>query len=143
MEPLSVAGSIVGLISAGAQLAPMFCNLASAVKDAPQQAQAAVSEVNGITMVLKQLQKYIDGTSQASVQRLSLIHVEHVTATLTECVMTYSELDALLKALHVDQGLNAWDRALWLLKRENIEKLVGRLQNHKSTLGLMLQIIQW
>ena len=46
MEALSVAGSIVGLIAAGAQLIPMFYNLASAVKDAPQQAQAAVSEVN-------------------------------------------------------------------------------------------------
>ena len=95
-------------------------------------------------MVLRQLQNYIDGTTHVSIQRLSLIQVEHVTVTLTECVMTYSELDALLKALHVDQGsLKVWDRAMWLLKKEDIERLVGRLQNHKSTLGLMLQIIQW
>jgi hypothetical protein len=140
---MDVGSSIVGLLAAGAQLVPMFYNLASAIKDAPQHVQSAASEVKSITMVLTQLQKYIDGTAHVSTQRRSLIHVEHVTATLTECVMNYSEIDALLKTLHLDQGLNAWDRAMWLLKREDIERLVGRLQNHKSTLGLMLQIIQW
>ena len=143
MEPLSVAGSIVGLLSAGAQLVSMFYNLASAIKDAPHYANAAVSELEAITMILTQLQEYINGTAQASVQRLSLIHVEHVTATLTECVMTYSQLNALLRTLHADRNLKAWDRAMWLLKKDDVDVLVGRLQNHKSTLGLMLQIIQW
>lgn len=88
MDPLSVAGSVVGLIAAGAQLIPQLYNLSSAIKDAPQQARAAVSELGDITIVLTQLQKYIDGRAQASTQRLNLITVEHITASLTECTLT-------------------------------------------------------
>ena len=143
MDPLSVAGGVVGLIAAGAQLIPQLYNLSTAIKDAPQQANVAVSELGAITIVLTQLQKYIDGQAQASIQRLNLITVEHITATLTECVMTYSELDAVLKSLHADKGLNAWDRAIWFMKKDEVGQLIGRLQNHKGTFGLMLNIIQW
>jgi hypothetical protein len=143
MDPLSVAGSVVGLISAGAELVPMLYNLASGIKDAPYHANAAVAELGDITTVLAQLQKYIDGRAQASIQRLHLITIEHITATLTECVKTYSKLNAILKSLHVDQGLRAWDRAVWLIKKDEVGQLIGRLQNHKATFGLMLNIIQW
>lgn len=143
MDPLSVAASVVGLISAGAQLVPMFYNLGSAIKDAPHHAQVAVSELGDITILLIQLQKYIDGRAQASIQRLNLITVEHITASLTDCVITFSELDAVLKSMHVDQGLKAWDRAMWFMKKDEVGSLISRLQNHKSSFTLMLNIIQW
>lgn len=143
MEPLSVAGSVVGLISAASKMIPMLYNLGSAIKDAPHHAQATVSELGDITLVLTQLQKYIDGRAQASIQRLALITVEHIATALTGCVMTFSELDALLKSLHVDKGLSAWDRAVWIIRKDEVALLISRLQSHKSTLGLMLNIIQW
>lgn len=58
-------------------------------------------------------------------------------------VMTYSELDAILKSLHADQGLKVWDRAVWFVKKDEVGQIIVRLQNHKSTFGLMLNIIQW
>ena len=57
--------------------------------------------------------------------------------------MTYSELDAILKSLRADQGVSVWDRAVWFVKKDDVGKVIGRLQNHKSTFGLMLNIIQW
>lgn len=145
MDPLSVTASVVGLISAAAGLVSTLHNLGTAIKDAPHLIQAAASELNDITLVLRGLQKYIDGKANASVQRLSLITVEHITATLTGCVITYSDLDALLKSLHPNTAdvLRVWDRALWLIKKDEVNALIGRLQNHKSTLGLMLNILQW
>lgn len=85
MDPLSVASSIVGLIAAGAQLVPQLYNLSSTIKGAPHHAHAAVSALKDITIVLTQLQKYIDGRARASIQRLKLITVEQITASLTEC----------------------------------------------------------
>jgi hypothetical protein len=45
MDPLSVAVSVVGLIAAGVRLIPQLYKLSSNIKDAPQQARAAVSEL--------------------------------------------------------------------------------------------------
>jgi hypothetical protein len=143
MDPLSVAASVVGLIAAATKMVPELYNISRTIKDSPHTAQAAASEVNDITYVLKQLQVYIDGKMQASVQRLSLITVEHITATLTSCVMTYSELDAVLKSMNVDKGMKGWDRALWFIKKDEVAALLVRLQSHKSSFSLMLNIIQW
>lgn len=143
MDPLSVAGSVVGILAAAAQIIPQLYNLGIAIKDAPRVTQAAVLELNDITNILMQLRRYIDGELQASFQRLSLITVESITASLTGCVITYSELDAMLKSLRVGENIRAWNRALWLVKKDSVNALIGRLQNHKSSFSLMLNIIQW
>jgi hypothetical protein len=112
MDPLSVAASVAGLVSLAGQLVPALYNLGSTVKEANKDAQAAATEVASMSVVLQGLQTYIIGRTRANPQRLRLITVEHITASLTACVFTYSELDAVLKALHVDSGLKAWDRAV-------------------------------
>lgn len=112
MDPLSVAASVAGLVSLAGRLVPALYNLSSAVKEANKDAQAAALEVAGMSVVLQGLQTYIIGQSQAAPQRLRLITVEHITASLTACVLTYSELDAVLEALHANLGLQAWDRAV-------------------------------
>jgi hypothetical protein len=143
MDPLSVAASVVGLISLANQLAPALLNLGSAVKEAKNDAQAAAAEVTGMCIVLQGLQAYIMGRSRTNPQRLRLITVEHITASLTACVFTYSELDAILRALHTNSGLGVRDHAVWLLKRESIQSLISRIQNHKMTFTCMLNILQW
>lgn len=143
MEPLSIAGSIVGLLAAGAQLVPKFYNLASAFGGATEDAKAAAFELSDLEIVLTQLQQYLNGAAYASTQRLHLISLEHVKATLTQCVKTYSQLNSALLAIRVDCGLKPLDRAIWLLRKDEVAHLVTRLQNHKSTFGLILGILQW
>lgn len=143
MDPLSVTASVVGLVGAAAQMTTVLYSMGTAIKDAPRLTGVAVSELNDISHVLLQLQQYIDGKTQASLSRLSLITVEHITASLTGCVITYSELDAVLKSLHAGGDMKAWDRAMWVLKKDQVNAIVGRLQNHKSSFSLMLNIIQW
>ena len=143
MDPLSVAASVVGLVSAAAQFIPLLYNLSSAIKDAPRLTNAAVFELNDIRHVLLQLQRYIDGKTQASRSRLSLITVEHITASLSGCVMTFSELDTVLKSLHAGSDMTVWDRGMWIVKKDKVNAVVGRLQDHKSSFSLMLNIIQW
>ena len=104
MDPLSVAASVAGLISLAGQLVPALYHLASTIKEAQQDALAVTAEVASMSIVLQGLQKYIIGITQANPPRLQMITVEHITASLTACVFTYSELDAVLKALHVDLG---------------------------------------
>lgn len=118
-------------------------DLGSAVKEADKEARDAATEVAGMSIVLQGLQAYIIGRSRANPQRLRLITVEHITASLTACVLTYSELDAVLKSLNVGSELTARDRAVWSVKRESVQKLVSRMQSHKLTFTCMLNILQW
>lgn len=121
----------------------MLYNIGTSIKDAPQLTHEAADELANITIVLQQLNTYVSGKAQASIQRLNLITVEHITATLTGCVVTYSDLDAALTSLHVDTGMRAWDRGMWCVKKDRVNDIVRRLQNHKMTLALMLNILQW
>jgi hypothetical protein len=143
MDPLSVAASVAGLVSLAGQLVPTLYNLGLTVKEANKDAQSAAVEVAAMSVVLQGLQGYIIGRSKANPRRLQLITVEHITASLTACVFTYSELDAALKELHADTGLKAWDRATWFIKRDSIQNLVSKIQDHKLTFSCMLNILQW
>jgi hypothetical protein len=140
MDPLSVAASVAGLVSLAGQLVPTLYNLGLTVKEANKDAHAAAVEVTAMSVVLQGLQGYIIGRSKAHPRRLQLITVEHITASLTACVFTYSELDAALKELHADTGLKAWDRAMWFIKRDSIQDLVSKIQGHKLTFSCMLNI---
>lgn len=143
MDGLSIAASVIGLITAAGQMTTLLYKLGSDIKDAHHIAKKVVSELTDTTTALTQLKKYLDGRAKASAQRRSLISVEHITASITSCLLTFSELDALLKSLHVDTGMGAADRAAWVLKKEKVKDLLVRLQNHKATLSLMLNIMQW
>ncbi|KAK5128245.1 hypothetical protein LTR85_002912 [Meristemomyces frigidus] len=141
-DPLTIATSVVGLINGGASMITTLYNIGSAIKDAPHLTRAVADELANITIVLQQLQTYVLGKAQASIQRLNLITIEHITATISGCVLTYSELDGVLKSLNAESGIGAWDRGMWYLKKTKVYEIVQRLQNHKGTLGLMLNIIQ-
>lgn len=143
MDGLSVAASVINLITATGQMTTLLYKLSSDIKDAHHITKKVVSELTDTTAALTQLKKYLDGRAKASAQRRSLISVEHITASITSCLLTFSELDALLKSLHVDTGMGAADRAAWVLKKEKVKDLLVRLQNHKATLSLMLNIMQW
>lgn len=143
MDPLSVAASVAGLISLAGQLVPALYNLGTSVNEASKDAQAAVTEVSGMSIVLQALEKYVAGRSIIRADRLRLITVEHISASLTACVLTYDELDLLLKDLHIESGFRTLEKAVWMLKREKVAELVKRIQNHKLTFTCMLNIIQW
>ncbi|KAK4955705.1 GTPase activating protein (GAP) for Rho1p [Elasticomyces elasticus] len=141
-EPITVAASVAGLISSASTMIPILYNVGTSIRDAPQLTREVAGELDNITVVLQQLFAYISGKARASIERLNLITVEHITATLTDCVVTYSDLDEVLKSLRVDTGMRAWDRGMWYIKKGRVGEIVQKLQNHKASLGLMLNILQ-
>lgn len=143
MDPLTVATGVVGLLTGASKLIQTLHHLGDTIKEARKDASAAAIELSNITVVVGGLQTYVFGQVQASPQRLQLITVEHITATLTGCIVTFSELDTILKSLHTASGMGAWDRTKWLLEKEHVGQLVQRMQNHKLTFTMMLNILQW
>ncbi|KAH7268879.1 Rho GTPase activation protein [Fusarium solani] len=140
-DPLSTAASVVGLLTAAAQISKILANVIDKARHAPKECSRIKSEVDDIRNVLVTLQLYIVGTRRAARSRTSLIMVEQVVATLAACVTTFSELDAFATALQNDADMKILDRLRWASKDKDIKAVLVRLESHKSSLTLMLTIL--
>jgi hypothetical protein len=143
MDPLSVAAAIVGLLGAGVKITSALDTLISSTQDAPSLAISAHQEVSDITAAVSHLQTYISGQMQVSTQSESLILLEHVLATLTGCVTTYSDLQSVLDGLGTTDRMTVFDRTKWIFYQTRVTTIVQRLQNHKASMTLMLSVLQW
>ncbi|RSM09379.1 hypothetical protein CEP52_004222 [Fusarium oligoseptatum] len=140
-DPLSTAASVVGLITAAAQISKILAHVIDKARHAPQECSRIKAEVDDIRNVLMTLQLYIVGTRCAARSRTSLIMVEQVVATLAVCVKTFSELDTFAMALQNDSNMEILDRLRWASKDKEIKAVLVRLEAHKSSLTLMLTIL--
>lgn len=143
MDPLSVSASIIGILGAAAKVSSVLISFVQSTKAAPKLAQTVLSEVNGLSAILTHLQTYLLGATNPSKSRASLILVEQVIVTLTESVTTFSELEDALDTSKIDAEMGALDRVRWAMKESKISEIQGRLQSNKTSLNLMLNILQW
>ena len=143
MDPLSVTASIVGILAAAAQVSSVLSTFVRNTKAAPKLAQAVLVEVNGLSAVLSQLQTYLLGTASSSKSRASLILVEQVIVTLTECVTTFSELEDVLGTGRAENDFGILDRVKWAMRDSKVSDIQRRLYSNKTSLTLMLTILQW
>ncbi|KAF2798887.1 hypothetical protein K505DRAFT_295575, partial [Melanomma pulvis-pyrius CBS 109.77] len=141
VEPLSIAASVVGLVSAGGKLTAALVSLISNVQNAESLALVALQEISETTTLLSHLQTYALGETQANPERSSLILLDQVITTLTGCVTTYSGLQALLDELKAGDKMSMFDKLKWARNQSKVSTFIQRLQNHKSSLSVMLSIL--
>ncbi|KAF8053827.1 hypothetical protein FPV67DRAFT_1461965 [Lyophyllum atratum] len=115
-DPLSVAASVVGLITVSGKIA--------------SSSERVITEMHTMELIFKRIQQFIDGAS-ASVdqERLSMISLHDLLALLMGCMFVYSKLEKKINALggHPD--------ADWSLRR------TWSQVQHKINLTLMLNTI--
>src|SRR5271156_5750059 len=139
MDPLSIIASITGILTAAAKVSSVL----GQVKDASESISAVLTEVNHIKIVFTALQKFLDRTRRFAPQRAALIQLDDVVVILTETVLVFSELEILVQPLLPQGRLSRWQRLNWAWQQSAALRLVNQLQRHKTSLSLMLQIIQW
>jgi hypothetical protein len=143
MDPLSVAGSIVGILTAAAKVVEIVEPFISSTKDAPKIAVSVHREVNRVRMVLSSLQDILNGLS-ASPKRAAFIQVDQLVVTFTDGVLIFSELETILAPLMMpDQAqLPLVQRFQWASKKRVIYDVLQRLQGFLISLSAMLNIFQ-
>ena len=139
-DPLSIAAGVVGVLAAAAQISSLLIQFTKASKNAPSQARHIITEVSDISGILSHLQSFLLGNEYTHISRTSLLKVDHVVTIVSGCVLTFSELEKLLDQLRVD-GMGVLDCMKWARKEAEILAVVQRLQNHKASLSLMLNIL--
>lgn len=139
-DPLSIAAGVVGILTAAAQISTLLIQFTQSSRDASVQARHVLTEVNDISGILSHLQTFLIGQEYVESSRTSMLRVDHIVAIVSGCVMTFSELEKVLDGLKT-ADLGAIDSIRWARKDTEIMTIIQRLQNHKASLSLMLNIL--
>ena len=139
-DPLSIAAGVVGIITAAAQMTVLLTRLTKSTVAAPKQARVVLTEVSDIAGILSHLQSFLLGLESPEKSRTSLLKVEKVVTVISSCVLTFSELEMMLDEMKTGD-LDILDRLRWARKESTILGLIERLQKHKASLSLLLNIL--
>ena len=139
-DPLSIAAGVSGVLIAAAQISSLLIKFTRSTIAAPRHAQVVLTEASDISGILSQLQSYILGTDLPNRSTSSMLKVEELVTVLSGCVLTVSELEKLLDELKTED-FDVLDRVKWVRKESTIMGLIQRLQNHKASLSLVLDIM--
>ena len=146
MDPLSITASATGLLTAVAGVAITLRSIVTNVKDAPREVHALLAEVDELQVAVAALNDFIQGANKLPKHRTSLISFEQLVATLTEAVLTMSEIEVLLKPFKVtnlSRNMLLRNKLRMIFKQGSIVTIIQRLQRNKASLNLMFNIVQW
>ena len=143
-DPLSIAASVTGLLTVAGKICTIIYGFLSSVADAPDSARAALAAVEEMRMILISVRQVMDRLSELPRSRKDMIHVRHLVITFREAIRSFSELEAIVNpAAGADGRSSKWDRLKWTLEEEKILRSVQQLELHKTSLSVMLSILQW
>lgn len=150
---MDAAASVVGLLAAGGKLYTTLERLISTFTDAPLVAHTTCNEVRDFRYALSKLQPYIEGSAPIKLLGASMIDVHHLSLTLGASVFTFSRLEKKLGRLIawdqlekpderlVARSMDTLSRLRWLRGEGDISLLVQNIQQHKSSLNLLLTVL--
>ncbi|KAI5848412.1 hypothetical protein BZA05DRAFT_97186 [Tricharina praecox] len=154
-DPLSVVASIAGLIGISAKIISMLKGVydcGAKAKGAPESISCVIDEMQDMNVIFCEVQLFVIGQSKSRQQnRLTMISVHHLIATLSGGVLVCSSLDKYLSEVVgiVDPSVPAGkaglmcERVKWAAWKEaQVTEVIEDLQRHKLSLNLMLGIIQ-
>ena len=143
MDPLSVAASVIGVLSAAAKISSLLVTFVHNANAAPESAKSALREVRETDVCLRQLQCFLVGSMAVSNSRTSQVTVEQVLVILTECVSIFSTLEELVDGSRLSTSFGIIDRLKWVHGEKKITPIISRLRSSKVSLNLILTILTW
>ena len=144
MDPLSITAATVGLIGAIEAVSRNLRIVSSSIRNVPQVMTSLRTEMNELGLAVSVLQRLIKKLDQLPKSRTRLICLEQLMATLTEAVLTISEIDIHVKAAATKRSnWTFFDRVKVTFAGPEIKTLVDRIQRNKSSLNLIFNILQW
>ncbi|KAH8770514.1 hypothetical protein BGZ57DRAFT_436722 [Hyaloscypha finlandica] len=143
MDPLKVTTSIAGLLLAAGQVTSAIFTIKSILSEAPRMVDEILSQIAQIEACLSAIQKLLCKMNSESRQRMALIKVEHLVTSLTQAVLTFSKLEALVNKIITGPRTSLMLRVNWTLNQNKLASIMLQLESHKSSLSLMLSIAQW
>lgn len=137
MSRLTIRASVTAILEASAKID----NFLEYTDNAPQHLKDLRSEIASVRVILSGLQRFVELSANIAPQRAALIPIQDVVTIMTQLVIVFSELETAVGDW--TQRASSWFS--WFLPTNSIAtaRLLNQLQRHKTSLSLVLQIIQW
>lgn len=143
MEPLSVAASIIGLLTASAKIVTVVTELVRREKDAPRSLHRVLTEVSELNTCLAYLAPFIQGAKSTDRGRKDAISLEQVVVITTSLVLNMSELDKMLDSYNLSDKMSKFNRVRWFMDEAKILENLDSVRGSKASLNLILTILTW
>ncbi|KAI8671283.1 LIM zinc-binding domain-containing protein [Fusarium keratoplasticum] len=139
MEPFSTASSVAGLIIAAGKIYSLL-DFISSVKNSPTTISDAKNEVKHAQSALCSLKRYLNNLASLNPTRTAMIQVDDLRVTLSDAMMAFSDFETLLLTLDNIARVKAF--IVWPKYAKDIEERMAKVQRYKTSLTLMLNILQ-
>ena len=137
MDPLTITTAIFGLLAAAGKVATIL-EAISSTRNPPEAIAYAQTEVRHAEIALRSMQPFIEGLDvAASTSRQRMIQVDDLRVTLADAMLAFSSFEVLLLRMAGTR------QRLWYLYKTRVEEHMARIQRHKLSLTLMLNVLQW
>ncbi|GAB1314697.1 Rho guanyl-nucleotide exchange factor activity [Madurella fahalii] len=145
MDPLSVAASVAGLLTAAASISKALAPYVAAARGTPQIALQVKAEIQEASIFLATPQSLTSDIASVPTQQTALIQVDQLVAILTNGVFVFSDLEECVGTLPQPDASPMpalRHRLQWLRKENDLRSILARLQGFKSSVSLILAILQ-
>ena len=138
-DPLSISASIAGLVSLADIVFSRVYKYVKAVKNASRditKLSSAIGALYGVLSSLRLVSDQLESDAFQSTARAHLIYSCHQTLEKLKRILDKDDTSAIQ-----DQPFEKWKRKLrWPFTSTEVKDLVTELEEHKSTLGLALNV---
>lgn len=138
MDGISAARSIAGIAAAGIQLSKFLYDLYSTVKTSSQEIQDVANNVSLLAMVLEELDEVLYQDQVHFRPQLQ----ESAQTIAARCATIFEEIRKQTGNSPSPKGRKFSEKAAWYFKREQVKPLRVSLESLKSTLNILLHVIQ-
>jgi len=152
-DPLSIAGSVVGITAAGVQASVKLYALAEKVATASQRVTSIADDISSTCAILNQVRELIipqpdaQGTLKSVFNSVALNDISHA---LRRCRSSFTDIEALLRrafeqvgkrpALRSNIKLSRFEQAKWPFLQPQFDELRNDLRDAKGNLVLMIAV---
>ncbi|KAF3176743.1 hypothetical protein TWF751_003068 [Orbilia oligospora] len=143
MTTVGIVAAVVGIITGGGKAVKWLCGTIETIGDAPDSMITVMTKMQETVSIVNGLHQLLSSKSATDSAKPLLISVEQLENTIIGIMLCFSKLEKKMKfARDIENGnTKGLVRAKWLYHEKAIKELIERLNSHKISLSMMLQLL--
>lgn len=142
MDPLSIATSVAGLVSLGAEAIGIIGEYYTSMKNAPKDIRDIKTEMESLSIILQRLELLLRsdkfGGTSGSFDTSSVL-----ATALISCETKIREVTARLGRPKEGSAARVWERLKWPFSEKEVQKLLETLRRYIHTFQFSLTVEGW